>query len=1369
MNDSQWITHATPATERERVALELLRSELPDFAPYKAWVGFEFLTRDNAAFQVSALVMTQAGIFLLELFTGRGHLDVGVDTWLHTDTSDAIRSLDSPLLLARLKASRLHEVLSELIPDQYRIPPIQPLVFLTETALSAHIDHQAQLGLFGRPESEAFPSILDALMRGEGPGVQRASKPLNATVLARLEEAIAEAEFASSTSAQRFGDYRLFELLDTTELYQDYRAVHLGNDQTFRARVFRSGTRDPQAQERLRTAARREHQIVSELNHDHVLQVVQHIDDRERPALILDHHPSAQRLDHFLENHALNEDQRFALLRDIAEGVRYAHSKRVLHRALTPQCILVLPADADHDRPRPLIDNWHAARQDQLLTGTHHVADYLHERSQLYLAPEVASSSEVSTRADVYGLGTLAFALFAGEPPARSMSDLVDTLLTQGGLRLSQRTDKVPEALDRLIFDATRANPSKRLSSVDAFLEQLEQLHKKWGASERRAASDPLEARPGDRLDERYTLIKRLGSGATATALLASDGNDEVALKILHSEDHADRLRAEAEALQSFDHRRVVKLIEQTRIGGRSTLVLQYAGETLRQTLLDERSLSLGDLQRLGSDLLEIGVELEDRHVFHRDIKPANLGCINRRLMIFDFSLAGVAIDKVTVGTAAYRDPFLMQRQVWDTYADRYAAGLVLYEMVTQSLPVWGDGQSSPAVDAEANLQLDSERFPAAIRDDLVHFFERAFHRDIKKRFDNAREMATRWQQLFERTLTSNHDANDESLRNARPDSLLTGFGLSDVALELLDSLDVATVAQLLETSFQTLRFASGVPDAIRREVIELREQLEQVVSAPTRTTASGDDYASMSIDALLEYITTSKSKIPAEERALSDLWLAPESSADALRWADLNELARRAERPREEVARLVSSLRERWARKVSLNPLRDDIVSHIENAGGALGVRTLTRLLLNARGSTRKGDARIAAAAALARAAVEAELIAERPRLRIRRVHDEVFIATNPALLELLPGFGALADRFASEEPLATPERVYTDAQELFRSAGIDPLSMYQTLKLATAASQNAALSQRNEIYPRQMDALRALKLTVSLIVRRVPLRAEAIVELVQTRYPEAEALPTSTDAMEELLQDVDSRLRFDPHLFDGAGGFTLRGLDHHGPRLSRSTQAPALFVASSSYLSEHKAEEELRRIDERLDYRQRAGHFLAITVQPTLLEQAAQRLASTYQLERISLEELMITTMRACAEREGIRWQNILNVDRPQATPIDRSRLVTFLKKFVFPELLQTLRAKRGRLLLEHPGLFARYNELAHTMGILETMRDDLLHQRGAELIWMLLPGDAQRARPFIDHLPLPITSDAETLRLRARWIERDPQPSPPERQPV
>ena len=81
--------------------------------------------------------------------------------------------------------------------------------------------------------------------------------------------------------------------------------------------------------------ARREFEVLEGISHPGILKVNDYKETEMGPALVFDHDPKAQRLDHLLRDRGtqLTVTQRLQLVRDIAETLKYAHSRRLYHRA----------------------------------------------------------------------------------------------------------------------------------------------------------------------------------------------------------------------------------------------------------------------------------------------------------------------------------------------------------------------------------------------------------------------------------------------------------------------------------------------------------------------------------------------------------------------------------------------------------------------------------------------------------------------------------------------------------------------------------------------------------------------------------------------------------------------------------------------------------------------------------------------------------------------------------------------------------------------------------------------------------------------------------------------------------------------------
>lgn len=127
---------------------------------YTVVTNFDFILND-AVWEVDALVVAHAGVFLIEIKNWSGRLRGDAGTWTRTKRNGSIEALDHPLLLADRKAKRL----KSLICDQrafadWRAPFITPLVFLSHPHLDCQLGAAGRQGVFGPDGHGELPGIL---------------------------------------------------------------------------------------------------------------------------------------------------------------------------------------------------------------------------------------------------------------------------------------------------------------------------------------------------------------------------------------------------------------------------------------------------------------------------------------------------------------------------------------------------------------------------------------------------------------------------------------------------------------------------------------------------------------------------------------------------------------------------------------------------------------------------------------------------------------------------------------------------------------------------------------------------------------------------------------------------------------------------------------------------------------------------------------------------------------------------------------------------------------------------------------------------------------------------------------------------------
>jgi eukaryotic-like serine/threonine-protein kinase len=210
----------------------------------------------------------------------------------------------------------------------------------------------------------------------------------------------------------------------------------------------------------------------------------------------------------------------------------------------------------------------------------------------------------------------------------------------------------------------------------------------------------------GQLLDDRYQVDSRLARGGMATVYLGRDTRLDrvVALKIAHQELARDaefvrRFITEARAVARLSSPNVVAVFDQGAPGDVLYIAMEYVpGPTLREVLRARGSLSVQESLDVIEGVLGGLAAAHRAGIIHRDVKPENvlLGT-DGVVKVADFGLARAAAAAthtktgMIIGTAAYLAPEQVSASTSDARTDVYAAGVMLFEMLTGVQPHTGD------------------------------------------------------------------------------------------------------------------------------------------------------------------------------------------------------------------------------------------------------------------------------------------------------------------------------------------------------------------------------------------------------------------------------------------------------------------------------------------------------------------------------------------------------------------------------------------------------------------------------------------------------------------------------------------------------
>lgn len=360
--EKNWKTVTRSQFPWEQEALDFIYEQFPAQDNYRAWANFEFIADDGSINEVDVLIAGPEGIFLVEIKSKPGDLSGDTRDW--TWDHEGRRTTDeNPILLTNRKAKRLKGLLArQKAFKKEGVPYIEPLVFVSHPGVVSQLSGNAEHYVCLR-DTPSKPGIMAAIRRRECPGLKQFDQAVvNRPRIKALAQAMEQAGIRPSQKSRRVGDFLLEELVFDSPLgiYQDWKARHVSLETTRRvARIYLvSRQATPQDREIIHKAAVREFEILERLDHPGILKADPPTECEYGPVLFLREPPNSVLLHQFLsqEGASLPVHLRLDILRQIGEIIAYAHGRRIIHRSLSPQSILVWRDSAN--RPLVQVLNW---------------------------------------------------------------------------------------------------------------------------------------------------------------------------------------------------------------------------------------------------------------------------------------------------------------------------------------------------------------------------------------------------------------------------------------------------------------------------------------------------------------------------------------------------------------------------------------------------------------------------------------------------------------------------------------------------------------------------------------------------------------------------------------------------------------------------------------------------------------------------------------------------------------------------------------------------------------------------------------------------------------------------------------------------
>jgi beta-lactam-binding protein with PASTA domain len=209
----------------------------------------------------------------------------------------------------------------------------------------------------------------------------------------------------------------------------------------------------------------------------------------------------------------------------------------------------------------------------------------------------------------------------------------------------------------------------------------------------------------GTVIDGRYEVLSRIGTGGMADVYLARDQllGRQVAVKLLHyrfaeDQEFVERFRREASSAAGLSHPNVVAIFDRGEWDGTYYIAMEYLpGRSLKAVVREQGPLDPTVAIDIVIQILQAARFAHRRGVIHRDLKPHNVILDEEgRAKVTDFGIARAGASDMTLtgsimGTAQYLSPEQAQGHAVSAASDIYAVGIVLYELLTGTVPFDGE------------------------------------------------------------------------------------------------------------------------------------------------------------------------------------------------------------------------------------------------------------------------------------------------------------------------------------------------------------------------------------------------------------------------------------------------------------------------------------------------------------------------------------------------------------------------------------------------------------------------------------------------------------------------------------------------------
>ena len=260
----------------------------------------------------------------------------------------------------------------------------------------------------------------------------------------------------------------------------------------------------------------------------------------------------------------------------------------------------------------------------------------------------------------------------------------------------------------------------------------------------------------GQKINDRYEVIKSIGEGGMANVYLAYDTilDRRVAVKVLrgdlsNDEKFVRRFQREALSASSLSHPNIVEMYDVGEDNGIYYIVMEYIeGKTLKQLIKKRGTLTLSEAIDIMLQITDGISQAHDSYIIHRDLKPQNIMIKeDGSIKITDFGIA-MALNSTqltqtnsVMGSVHYLPPEQASGKGSTIRSDIYSMGILFYEILTGTLPFKGENAVEIALkqmrDEIPSVRKKNQAIPQSVENVIL----KATAKNPKNRYADSKEM----------------------------------------------------------------------------------------------------------------------------------------------------------------------------------------------------------------------------------------------------------------------------------------------------------------------------------------------------------------------------------------------------------------------------------------------------------------------------------------------------------------------------------------------------------------------------------------------------------------------------------------------------